>query len=80
MNGMETAAAAAIEEKRTFKEIVAFILSELKPRGKMFTPFNVISAPDHPFRRTPHCLSACKGPRRRDQSFPGIPLGDMDRI
>jgi Ni/Fe-hydrogenase subunit HybB-like protein len=36
---------AAIEEKRTFKEIVAFILNELKPRGKMLTPFNVISIP-----------------------------------
>jgi len=45
MNGIETATAAAIEEKRTFKDIVAFILNELKPRGKMLTPFNVISAP-----------------------------------
>ncbi|MFZ4441006.1 MAG: NrfD/PsrC family molybdoenzyme membrane anchor subunit [Syntrophales bacterium] len=33
------------EEKRTFKDIVAFILSELKPTGKLITPFNVISAP-----------------------------------
>jgi len=33
------------EEKRSFKDIVAFILSELKPTGKLITPFNVISAP-----------------------------------
>ena len=35
----------AAEEKRTLKDIVAFILSELKPTGKLITPFNVISAP-----------------------------------
>ena len=45
MNGIETAAVAAIEEKRTFKEIITFILNELKPRGKMLTPFNVLSVP-----------------------------------
>jgi len=33
------------EEKRNFKDIVAFILSEMKPTGKLITPFNVISAP-----------------------------------
>ncbi len=36
--------AAAVEIKN-FKEFVAFILSELKPKGKLLTPFNVISAP-----------------------------------
>jgi Ni/Fe-hydrogenase subunit HybB-like protein len=35
----------AAEEKRGFKEIVAFILSEFKPKGKLLTPFNVISVP-----------------------------------
>jgi Ni/Fe-hydrogenase subunit HybB-like protein len=35
---------AATEETRTFKDIVAFICSELKPKGKLLTPFNVISA------------------------------------
>jgi Ni/Fe-hydrogenase subunit HybB-like protein len=35
----------AIETKRDFKDILAFIWSELKPRGKMITPFNVISVP-----------------------------------
>ena len=45
MNGVEATTVAAIEEKRSFKDTVAFILSELKPRGKMLTPFNVISAP-----------------------------------
>ena len=35
----------AITETKTFKEILPFIISELKPRGKMMTPFNVISAP-----------------------------------
>jgi Ni/Fe-hydrogenase subunit HybB-like protein len=35
----------AIETKREFKDILAFIWSELKPKGKMLTPFNVISAP-----------------------------------
>jgi Ni/Fe-hydrogenase subunit HybB-like protein len=35
----------AAEEKRGFKEIVAFILSEFKPKGKLLTPFNIISVP-----------------------------------
>jgi Ni/Fe-hydrogenase subunit HybB-like protein len=33
----------AIEEKRELKDILAFIRSELKPRGKLLTPFNIIS-------------------------------------
>jgi len=32
-------------EKRTLKDFVAFIIAELKPRGKILTPFNIISAP-----------------------------------
>lgn len=35
----------AAEEKRGLKDIVAFIRSELKPKGKLLTPFNLISAP-----------------------------------
>ncbi|MDZ4164987.1 MAG: NrfD/PsrC family molybdoenzyme membrane anchor subunit [Smithellaceae bacterium] len=35
----------ATEEKGGVKEIFSFILSELKPRGKILTTFNVISAP-----------------------------------
>jgi Ni/Fe-hydrogenase subunit HybB-like protein len=35
----------AIDTKRNFRDIASFIGSELKPRGKMITPFNVISAP-----------------------------------
>jgi Ni/Fe-hydrogenase subunit HybB-like protein len=34
----------ATEEKRGLKDIMAFIRSELKPKGKLLTPFNVISA------------------------------------
>ena len=34
----------ATEEKRELKDIAAFIRSELKPKGKLLTPFNVISA------------------------------------
>lgn len=45
MNAPETAVLAATEEKRSFKEIMAFIRGELKPRGKMWTPFNIISLP-----------------------------------
>jgi Ni/Fe-hydrogenase subunit HybB-like protein len=45
MSTVESAAVAAPEEKRAFKDIVAFIRSELKPKGKILTPFNVISAP-----------------------------------
>jgi Ni/Fe-hydrogenase subunit HybB-like protein len=33
----------ATEEKRDFKDIMAFIRSEFKPKGKQLTPFNVIS-------------------------------------
>jgi len=33
----------ATEEKRGLKEILAFIRSELKPRGELLTPFNIIS-------------------------------------
>ncbi|HEX15893.1 MAG TPA: hypothetical protein ENF44_02080, partial [Deltaproteobacteria bacterium] len=32
-------------EKGRFREIVAFVLQELKPKGKILTPFNVITAP-----------------------------------
>jgi Ni/Fe-hydrogenase subunit HybB-like protein len=32
-------------KKRTLKDFKDFILAELKPRGKIFTPFNIISAP-----------------------------------
>ncbi len=47
MNTVESTAvtATATEETREFKDIVAFIRSELKPKGKIFTPFNIISAP-----------------------------------
>lgn len=45
MNTAESSAVAAAEEKRGFRDIVAFIRSELKPKGKLLTPFNVISAP-----------------------------------
>lgn len=33
------------EEKKELREILAFIRSELKPKGKLLTPFNIISAP-----------------------------------
>jgi Ni/Fe-hydrogenase subunit HybB-like protein len=33
------------QEARTLKDFMAFIIAELKPRGKIFTPFNIISAP-----------------------------------
>lgn len=35
----------AAAAKRTWKDFVAFIIAEFKPRGKIFTPFNIISAP-----------------------------------
>jgi len=35
----------ASPEKRTLNDFIAFIIAELKPRGKIFTPFNIISAP-----------------------------------
>ncbi len=40
MNTLEATA-----ETKTFKEVLSFIRSELKPKGKIFTPFTVISAP-----------------------------------
>ncbi len=43
MNGVDATTVNVPEEKRNLKDIIAFILSELKPRGKMLTPFNVIS-------------------------------------
>jgi Ni/Fe-hydrogenase subunit HybB-like protein len=36
---------AAPREIRSLRDFVPFILSELKPRGKIFTPFNIISVP-----------------------------------
>ena len=33
------------QKKRTLRDFIAFIIAELKPRGKIFTPFNIISAP-----------------------------------
>lgn len=38
-------AVAAVEKEKGVKEILAFILSELKPKGKVLTPFNVITTP-----------------------------------
>jgi Ni/Fe-hydrogenase subunit HybB-like protein len=35
----------ASQEARTLKDFVDFVIAELKPRGKIFTPFNIISAP-----------------------------------
>ena len=35
----------ASQEARTLKNFIAFIIAELKPRGKLLTPFNIISAP-----------------------------------
>jgi Ni/Fe-hydrogenase subunit HybB-like protein len=35
----------ASQEARTLKDFVDFIIAELKPRGKIFTPFNIITAP-----------------------------------
>jgi len=37
--------AAATREIGNLKDLVAFIRSELKPKGKILTPFNVITAP-----------------------------------
>lgn len=34
-----------VSQTRTLKDFIAFIIAELKPRGKIFTPFNIISAP-----------------------------------
>lgn len=34
-----------VEKEKGVKEILAFLLSELKPKGNVFTPFNVITAP-----------------------------------
>ncbi len=36
---------AAPREIKSLRDFVPFILSELKPRGKIFTPFNIISVP-----------------------------------
>ena len=33
------------QEARTLRDFIAFVITELKPRGKIFTPFNIISAP-----------------------------------
>lgn len=38
-------AVSTAEKEKGVKEIIAFIRSELKPKGKVFTPFNVITAP-----------------------------------
>src|SRR4030042_1600937 len=36
---------AAPREMKSLRDFVPFILSELKPRGKIFTLFNIISVP-----------------------------------
>ncbi len=38
-------ASAAPREIKSLRDFIPFILSELKPRGKIFTPFNIISVP-----------------------------------
>jgi Ni/Fe-hydrogenase subunit HybB-like protein len=38
-------AAPTAETRRGVKDMLAFILSELRPKGKVLTPFNVITAP-----------------------------------
>lgn len=44
---MNTVGSAAIttDEKRGWKDVMPFIRKELKPKGKLLTPFNIISAP-----------------------------------
>ena len=38
-------AKATPREVKSLRDFVPFILSELKPRGNIFTPFNIISVP-----------------------------------
>ncbi len=38
-------ASAAPREIKSLRDFVPFFLSELKPRGKIFTLFNIISVP-----------------------------------
>jgi Ni/Fe-hydrogenase subunit HybB-like protein len=45
MNASDTTPLATTEEQRTLKDIVTFIRCELKPKGKILTPFYIISAP-----------------------------------
>ena len=71
---------AAAGEIKNVKDFLVFIRRELKPKGKIFTTFNVISLPIillggvliiYPFGKRIGCS---------DQPFSGISLGDMDRI
>ncbi len=36
---------ATYDEPKNLRDVVRFIISELKPKGKIFTPFNIISIP-----------------------------------
>ena len=45
MNKRREAMAASAREIRSFRDFLIFIRAELKPKGKLLTPFNVISAP-----------------------------------
>jgi len=42
---MSTREATMWEERKELKNILSFIISELRPKGKILTPFNIISAP-----------------------------------
>jgi len=40
MEGMET-----MEERRTLRDVLRFVRGELRPKGRLLTPFNIISGP-----------------------------------
>ncbi len=84
MTNRTDASAASAEGTVTFRQVaretIRFVLSELKPKGKMLTPFNVITGVIILVRprddRHPVRLRA----GRRLQPLPELPVGDLDRL
>jgi len=64
------------EPKSTWK----FFLNELKPKGKIFTPFNIISVPIILLGIVLIVIRFWKGIGSINKPFPGCPLGTLDRI
>ncbi len=65
------------EEIKRLKDLFLFIRKELKPKGKIFTPFNVIS---FPIILLGALLILLQRTGIGHQPFSRISLGDLDRV
>ncbi len=62
------------------RRFARFLAGEMKPRGRLLTPFNVITVADHGHGCGDSVCPLHPGPRLGDESQPGRPVGPVDRV